>query len=161
MDNGVKVNAAMKRFVRELLGTNENSKQVFIVSGAPGSGKSTYTRQNKRPGDIVIDLDLLAAALQGETTPHPDYDPVMDAVLAAREAVYQTIEERNGKWNRAFVITSSPDPKTVKDIADRLDGEIIKMQATKEQCIQHIRSDSTRTDIERDIRLAEDWFSGE
>lgn len=37
---------------------------VYVVIGPPGGGKSSYVREYAHAGDIVIDLDALAAALQ-------------------------------------------------------------------------------------------------
>ena len=159
MDNPTKSYIAMKRMLRGLFGSDD--KSVFVVSGAPGSGKSTYVREHRQRGDLVLDLDMIAAALQGESSSHPDYEPVMDALMAAREAVYQVIESRNGKWSRAFVITSSPDSAKVSSLARRLDGEIVKMKATQNECISRIRADPTRSATERDVALVDKWFSAQ
>lgn len=34
--------------------------KVWLICGPPASGKSTYVRANAKPGDIVIDLDMIA-----------------------------------------------------------------------------------------------------
>lgn len=161
MDNGFKTDLAMRRFVRELFDGEKDDKDVFVISGAPGSGKSTHVRQNKKNGDLVVDLDLLASALQGDSMAHPDYMPVMDAVMAAREAIYQTIEARNGKWKRAFVITSSPDKEAVEGLANRFGAKVIQMQTSKNECIDRIRTDPARTNVDRDVELVEKWFAGQ
>ena len=155
-------NAAMRQLLRELQGSTHTKKQeVFIINGAPGSGKTTYVNEVKRPGDIVMDLDRLAAAIQGESNEHPSYEYVMDVALAVREAMYRAIENREGKWNRAFVITSSADNNLVEDLAVRLDGEVIRMQTSKSECIERIKADETREYPERDIGLVESWFGRE
>lgn len=38
---------------------------INIVSGPPGSGKTTYVLKNKKRGDVVIDIDLLFQAFTG------------------------------------------------------------------------------------------------
>lgn len=157
MENNTKSNAAMRHMLRGLFGKDDNT--VFVISGAPGSGKSTYVESQKQKGDLVVDLDMIAAALQGERTAHPDYTPVMDAVMAAREAVYRVVESRQGQWNRAYIITSSPNKAQVNELAKRLDGQIVRMQATQNECISRIRSDRTRVAVDRDIGLVNKWFS--
>jgi predicted kinase len=46
---------------------------IYVVSGAPCSGKSTYIRENAKPGSVVIDMDRIALALTTEGTEHHDY----------------------------------------------------------------------------------------
>lgn len=150
--------AAEKRFVRSLFGRDTLDQSVYIISGAPGSGKTTYVQKHKRPGDLIVDLDLLAAAFQGEDRPHPEYATVMDTVLAAREAAYQVIESRTGMWKNAYVITSSPDRSAVNALKDRLGAKVIPMNVSLEDCVSRIRADTTRTNPEKDISLAKQHF---
>lgn len=138
---------------------NAMTGKVFVIVGAPGSGKTTYVKEHRRTGDLVLDLDTLAAALQGSSEPHPDYSPVMNEVLVAREAVYSSIEERAGNWARAFVITSSPDMKSVNKLVGRLGAEVVKMKTTKQSCIDRVKDDTTRQNKEKDVRLIEEWFN--
>lgn len=43
---------------------------LFVITGPPASGKSTWVRAKAKPDDIVIDYDLLANAL---TAPGADF----------------------------------------------------------------------------------------
>lgn len=108
---------------------------------------------------MVLDLDTLAAALQGSSEPHPDYSPVMNEVMVAREAIYSSIEKRAGNWERAFVITSSPDLKSVNKLVGRLGAEVVKMETTKQSCIDRVKDDTTRQNKEKDVKLIEEWFN--
>ena len=36
---------------------------LYVVTGPPCGGKSTYVREHAKPGDFVIDLDRLALAI--------------------------------------------------------------------------------------------------
>ncbi|MFI7643728.1 AAA family ATPase [Nonomuraea sp. NPDC049400] len=38
---------------------------LYVVTGPPAAGKSTWVQQRAQPGDIVVDFDALAAALTG------------------------------------------------------------------------------------------------
>lgn len=148
---------AMRSLVNKLIGSG--TKKVFVISGAPGSGKSTYVQKAKKNGDLVVDLDLIASALQGSTEGHPDYEPVMDAVLATRDAIYKTIENRKGKWNNAYVITSNPSGLFVTTLAGRLSAEVVKMDTSLEECKDRISKDISRRDPEKDMSLVDEWFS--
>ena len=145
----------MKRDARR----NTDSRRVYIIDGAPGSGKTTYVKNHKQPGDLVVDLDLLAGALQGDISAHPDYAAVMDPVLAAREAIYKTISDRTGTWNNAYVISSSPSQMHIKKLADQLGGTVVTMATNLEQCISQIENDPARRNKERDAKLAREWYN--
>lgn len=106
----------------------------------------------------MVDLDLLVSALQGNSISHPDYSPVMDAVMAAREAIYNTIEERQGKWSAAYIITSNPNKNTVNKLAGRLNAKVICMSTNEEICIERIMNDESRTDKQRDADLVREWY---
>ncbi len=136
-----------------------DKQSVFIIDGAPGSGKSTYVQNHRGAGDIVVDLDLLAAALQGETNPHPSYETVMDAVISSREAIYSSIQNRKGSWSSAYIITSDPNRGKVEKLAARLGGKVVTMATPESQCIEQINNDSTRSNPQKDIALARRWYN--
>lgn len=104
-------------------------------------------------------MDLLVSALLGEPlTEHPDYHTVIDTAMEVRELIYRSIEKRLGEWKQAFVITSSPNKRSVQELAQRLDGEIVILDTSKEECIKRIEEDKSRN-ITRDINLVEHWFN--
>ena len=59
---------------------------VFLVCGSPASGKTTYVAQHKSGKDLVVDLDYLCAALNGETgNVHLNHAPILSVALEVRE----------------------------------------------------------------------------
>lgn len=61
---------------------------VCVIVGPPAGGKSSYVRTHAKPGDLVIDLDRIAAALSvGEVTDIHDYPQhVRNVAIGARQA---------------------------------------------------------------------------
>lgn len=51
--------------------------RVVVVTGPPAAGKTTYVRDHAAPGDVVVDLDAIAAALcaipPGDIHHYPDH----------------------------------------------------------------------------------------
>lgn len=61
--------------------------RVTVVCGPPCGGKTTHVDQHAAPGDVVIDYDRLAVALQAPGADSHDHPPaVRRAAAAARSA---------------------------------------------------------------------------
>lgn len=61
---------------------------ITVVTGPPCSGKSTYVRTHRKPGDIVIDFDTLAQAL-GSPNPHDHSSAVRNVTIRMRRAAIE------------------------------------------------------------------------
>lgn len=60
---------------------------LYVVTGPPAAGKSTWVRQHAKQGDIVIDYDRLAHALTAEDAPsHNHTRHVKNVAFRARSA---------------------------------------------------------------------------
>ncbi|MGD6749160.1 AAA family ATPase [Streptomyces sp. BH105] len=60
---------------------------LYVVTGPPASGKSTWVQERAKPGAIVVDYDLLAVALTGPGAPdHGHRDPLGKVAFMARRA---------------------------------------------------------------------------
>lgn len=64
---------------------------LYLVTGPPASGKSTWVREHANHGDITIDYDALAATLTpAGGKPHAWPTEVKAVVKAARKAAIDT-----------------------------------------------------------------------
>lgn len=64
---------------------------LTVVTGPPGSGKTTYVQSHAKPGDIVIDFDLMAEAM-GSPVGHGHSPAIVRVTLGAwRVAVDEAI----------------------------------------------------------------------
>lgn len=59
---------------------------LFVVSGPPAAGKSVWVCDHARRDDIVIDLDVLAAAFTPDCSDRRYSRHVLDVTLQARSA---------------------------------------------------------------------------
>ena len=75
---------------------------LHVVTGAPCAGKTTFVKEHKQSGDIVIDMDALAVSL-GADDMHQYTEGIRRAALAARRAAIDSIGDSN-----AWVIHTQP-----------------------------------------------------
>ncbi|MEV7871497.1 AAA family ATPase [Streptomyces sp. NPDC088124] len=67
---------------------------LYVITGPPGAGKSTWIRAHAKPRDIVIDLDLMALAMAGPGADHHDHSPeLLRVVQRARQAALHEAEK--------------------------------------------------------------------
>jgi len=84
---------------------------LWVITGPPCVGKSTWVRDRAQPGDIVIDLDRIALAITAETTPHHEYPSHIRkaAVMLRKQAVAQAlVHARSGS---SYIIHAKPNTK--------------------------------------------------
>lgn len=108
-------------------------KQVFIVYGSPLAGKTSYVRQNKEPGDLVVDLDALRSAVTLSPL-YVDHDQLKRTVFSLRDFLYDQIRIRAGDWETAWVIAGLPRKDERERLAARLGASLVLIEATKEEC---------------------------
>lgn len=150
---------SFRKMLRGEIIPERNQKRVIVVNGAPGSGKTSYVKQNIQPNDIGIDLDYLTSALALDDNLYGDREAQLGTALVIRDVLMKQIENRFGKWHNAYVITSEKDSKKVQALADRLDAELVIMEATKEECIERIKNDTRRNSFaDKHIQLVESWY---
>lgn len=133
---------------------------VFIVVGAPGSGKTHYVKTHKSKNDLVLDLDYICAALMLEEEIYLDHGKVLPIAIEIRETIYKCIESRRGNWGTAWIITTSRDEVLLEMLAARLRGEIIRIETSLEQCLKNIERDKRRKrNLEFQKKIATEWFN--
>ncbi|MEB3021300.1 AAA family ATPase [[Mycobacterium] crassicus] len=82
---------------------------LYLITGPPAAGKTTWMHQHARPGDITIDLDAIAAALTPTTDPHRQPRHVQTVAKAARQAAIDTAVTQVGEHD-VYVIHATPSP---------------------------------------------------
>jgi predicted kinase len=149
------------RGIRNDLEFNEDGevverKNVFIVWGAPASGKSKYVADNKGRHDLVVDLDLLVAALSGGQGQRSD--DAFKYALDVRDYLYRLIEERKHYFDAAWIIATLPEKQKREELSRRLRAELVHIDTPRERCIEQARKDETRKNKELQYRIIDKYF---
>lgn len=132
--------------------------KTYIVYGAPASGKTTYVRDNKKEGDLVVDLDLIMQAISMEDKARIANN-LLDIAIGIRDYIYKRIEEKTVDSKNMWVIGLLPNKKEREELANRLNAEVIYMYSTIDECLERIKHDNERVDKELHKELIENWFA--
>ena len=135
-------------------------KQVYIVYGAPCSGKTTWVRSVADPQDLVVDMDSIWQMV----SINDRYDKpkeLRSVVFDVRDKLYDIIKYRSGRWHNAYVITGG----ALKGDRDRLQARIgaddlVFIDTPQDVCIERSLNRKMSIDAMADwARYIDDWFS--
>ena len=87
---------------------------LYVVTGPPCAGKSTWVRERARPGDIVVDLDRIALAITAEGTPHHHYPGhIRGAAIQVRRTAVQ-VALSYSKRGDSYIIHAKPSDRAIR-----------------------------------------------
>ncbi len=85
---------------------------IYIVTGPPASGKTTWVREHAKPGDITIDFDALANVLTPpDGQPHKHTSTVQAVTKEARQAAIDSALTQSDV--DVYIIHSDPGASTI------------------------------------------------
>ena len=111
---------------------------ICIVSGPPCAGKSTYIKENKEEGDIVIDFDELAFCLGAKD--HEAVGDIRELALMLRKTAIDDILASPPKDATAWIIDTAPS-EALKEIYEEAGALFVNLNATKEECLARAEAD--------------------
>lgn len=115
---------------------------IYIVTGAPCSGKTTHVNQNANTGDIIIDMDRIALALLPEGA--QDYDDTVRkiAMMARKAAVKEAAYQMQGERRRNLWVIHT-DPDSSQRMAYRaMNARIIEIDPGRDVCLERLQKRS-------------------
>ena len=96
-----------------------------VIYGPPGCGKTTYANEIREDGDIVFDLDAIAATLNPE---YANYDMrpqnVADLLLAFRDVLVFKYKHKMLQGRRLIVIVTKYE--LAQSVSRQLKAELIR-----------------------------------
>jgi hypothetical protein len=127
---------------------------LFIVTGPPAAGKSTWVRERAKPTDIVVDFDVLAVALSGQGGDPHDHPPTLRSVArSARDAAIDTALRHSSDDVDVYVIHSSPGDKRMADY--RAHGaEVVTIDPGRDVCRSRCKAARPR----RMFAVIDEWY---
>ncbi|MFD5370812.1 hypothetical protein [Streptomyces sp. NPDC127103] len=112
---------------------------LYVVTGPPAAGKSSWIQAHATARDIVIDLDLIAVALTGPGAPQWNHDPIVQRVAqSARFAAIKEATQHLGKVD-VYLIHTMPNAKALVKY-ERLKARIIAVDPGQDVVMARIEA---------------------
>lgn len=111
---------------------------VYLVYGAPCSGKTTWVNSVARNDDLILDIDRLWESICNCDRYHKP-SRLKSNAFAVRDLLIDQIRTRTGKWRNAYVIGTYPLRSDRDRICNMLDAIPIYIEATESECISRAK----------------------
>jgi hypothetical protein len=107
---------------------------LFIISGPPCSGKSTYVEAHRNPGDTVIDLDGIMTAIEPRYRHWAGYldRMLLNRAIRTRNALLGNLKRQ--PFGRAWFIVSAPSQAERQWWQGKLGGQVILLHPGVAEC---------------------------
>ena len=130
-DNVALVHHRCHNRIHERFGTYQ--RKVYIVYGAPCSGKSSFVRNAAGREDLILDMDNLWEMV----TINERYEKpgrLKQNIFMLRDCILDMIKTRAGGWKNAYIIGGYPLPMERQRLQVILGAELIHIDSTAEEC---------------------------
>ncbi|MFE9738823.1 hypothetical protein [Streptomyces sp. NPDC006477] len=112
---------------------------LYVITGPPAAGKSSWIQAHATARDIVIDLDRITVALTGPGAPNWNHEPIAQRV--AQKARYAAMHEAFLHLDKVdvYLIHTLPDAKAMAKYK-RLDARIVAVDPGEEIVMKRIEA---------------------
>jgi predicted kinase len=112
---------------------------LYVVTGPPAAGKSSWIKAHAKANDIVIDLDLMALAMAGPGADHHNHTDVLTRVV--HRARYAAIDEacQHLDTTDVYLIHTQPSAKALAKYK-RLDARIVTVDPGRDIVMQRVKA---------------------
>lgn len=118
-------------------------RKVYLIYGAPCSGKEDYVKTHAERGDLVVSIDRITECVSATKQASKDLDPILFKI---RTTILDCIKRRIGKWTTAWIVDSAPSRARREEICKQYNAEPVFIDSTIEECLQR-RKDEGRDEV--------------
>ena len=116
-------------------------QEVYLVYGAPCSGKSTWVESVANDDDLILDVDKLWEAVSMSDRYHKP-NRLKANVFGLRDCIIDQIRTRTGMWRNAFVIGGYPLASDRDRLCDLLRARPIYIEASEKECFERAKTEA-------------------
>lgn len=109
-------------------------RKVYLVTGAPCSGKNSFIYAAANKEDLILDIDNIWQMISiNERYNKPGR--LKQNVFMVRDCLLDQVKTRAGGWRNAYIIGGYPLAPERNRLAEMLGAEIIHIDTPKEECL--------------------------
>lgn len=131
-------------------------KTVYLVYGAPLSGKTSWVKENANSYDLVVDMDSIYECISINSR-YTKPNRLNENAFAVRNLLLDMIKTRRGKWGDAYVIGGYPLIGERERLCRDLNAEEVFINTSKEECLLRLSACKDRN-INEWTKYIKDWF---
>ena len=136
-------------------------REVFIVYGAPLSGKRSWVDSVRNNGDLIIDIDSIWECLSG-CKRYMKPNRLKSIVFKIRNELLESVKYRNGKWQNVYIIGTYPLISERERLCKELGAREIFIESSRDECVQRLFSlddnDYRKIDKANYLKYIDEWF---
>jgi hypothetical protein len=132
-------------------------REVFLVYGAPCSGKHTWVRDNMNEGDLIVDIDNIWMCVSGLNR-FQKPNRLKSIVFKQRDSLIDSVKYRFGKWQNAYILGGYPLQSERERLCRDLGAREVFIDTDKAECIRRAEMLDEIEDKEEFKGYIEEWF---
>lgn len=110
------------------------SRHIYLVYGAPCSGKSEYVSSVAGRHDIVVDMDSIFECISNNDR-YDKPDSIKSVAFGVRDSLLDSIKVRRGRWVNAYIVGGYPMASERERMSAIYGVEEIFIDVDKEECL--------------------------
>lgn len=133
------------------------TRHVYLVYGSPLSGKSTYIKERAGLHDLIIDIDKIYECISNNP-PYIKSGRLYDCMDAVKQALFDCIKYKRGKWVNAFICGGFPFKGERERICTEYGAEEVFIECTQEEALSRLQVVQDGRDIKEWSKYISVWF---
>ena len=133
------------------------TRHIYLVYGAPLSGKSAWVDALATKDDLVVDTDSIRGAITGGK-PWDRSNRINDNLFPVRNFLMEMIQRRQGKWVNAFIVGTFPFTGERERLCKNLGAEPVLIESTLDECLARLQALSDARDKKLWEKYIREWF---
>lgn len=154
-DNIMLVHHRCHNVIHNKLGHRERG--IYLVYGAPLSGKRTYVEEVREPGDLIIDMDSIWQCVSG-CDRYTKPQRLNAVVFGVRDYLLDAVRYRRGRWASAYIIGGYPLISDRERLCKELGAREIFIECDRKECINRLLQSKDGRDFTTWLGYIDDWF---